>query len=155
MWSGGSQSSLTMYHEKAKRESQRFEETLRGSKSESPRPHLPQPFLSPTPETHPGKKICIYLQNKKGRAAKIPANAGVIKKQSAAATPTPPTPFLPPASPLLPLTLPFIFFFWQHGSLNEKKCKCCRPRQRLRHLFQRVTPLSEFRFHLLLLNPHV
>lgn len=111
MWSGGPQSSLTMYHEKAKRESQRFEETLRGSKSESPRPHLPQPFLSPTPETHPGKKICIYLQNKKGRAAKIPANAGVIKKQSAAATPTPPPPFPPPAShrslPLLVLHLQF------------------------------------------------
>lgn len=121
MWSGGSQSSLTMYHEKAKRESQRFEETLRGSKSESPRPHLPQPFLSPTPETHPGKKICIYLQNKKGRAAKIPANAGVIKKQSPAATPTPPPPFPPPASPLLPLTLPFIFFFLATWVTKRKK----------------------------------
>lgn len=155
MWSGGSQSSLTMYHEKAKRESQRFEETLRGSKSESPRPHLPQPFLSPTPETHPGKKICIYLQNKKGRAAKIPANAGVIKKQRRchphSSSSFSSSCFSSPSSH----TFPSFFFFLQHGSLNEKKCKRCRPRQRLRHLFQRVTPLSEFRFHLLLLNPHV
>ena len=145
-WGGACpQSRLTMYHERAKREreSQRFEETLRGSKSKSP--HPPHPPFSPNLFSHPhlsptlAKKSASTCRIRKDGLQKYPQTQESSRNRAP----------LPPPSLLLLLLLlfsfrshlSFIFFFYNTGHCTKKKkCKCCRPRQRLRRLFQRVTP---------------
>lgn len=121
----------------------------------APAPIYPNLFSHPHLRPTLAKKSASTCRIRKDGLQKYPQ----MQESSRNRAPLPP-PFLLLLFLLLLLLsflshFPSFFFFWQHGSLNEKKCKCCRPRQRLRHLFQRVTPLSEFRFHLLLLNPHV
>lgn len=86
-WEGGPHSDLTTYYESHFIDRERESAFRRNPwriqiKIPTHTPLLfPRPFLLPAPETHPGKKICIYLQNKKRPPAENTPNAGVIKKQ--------------------------------------------------------------------------
>ncbi len=131
-------------------------------------PPFPQPFLLPTPETHPGKKSASTCKIRKDRLQKYPKRRShqeteccVREGKCALTGATPPAVDHRSSSSSsrssAPSLTPSLLLCGSAGHSTKLcavrgccKCKRCTPQQRLQWLFQKLTPLSRFRFHFLL-----